>query len=173
LKKEKKSKILFVLQLPPPVHGSSVVGEYMKESHLITSVFISEFVNSSLSRQMDKIDKMSFSKVVIYGSILIQVLRRLLVFKPQLCYLAITAKGFAFYKDVLIVLLFKLFRKKIILHFHNKGVCQYQDRWLDDKLYRFIFKNSKVILLSKQLYFDIRKYVNEKDVFICPNGISN
>lgn len=33
------------------------------------------------------------------------------------------------------------------------------------------FKNLKVILLSENLYQDIKKYVKYKDVYICPNGI--
>jgi hypothetical protein len=148
-----------------------MVGQYIKDSKLITSLFVSKYINSSFSRDMDEIGKLSFKKITIYSSIIFQTVRALIVFKPQLCYIALTAKGIAFYKDFVIIFLFKLFRKKVVLHFHNKGVSQCQDKWLDDKLYRFIFKDSKVILLSNRLYPDVQKYVDKKDVFICPNGI--
>jgi glycosyltransferase involved in cell wall biosynthesis len=166
-------KVLFVLQFPPPVHGSSIVGQYIKNSALITSSFERRFINSSSSRDMSEIGAMSFKKAVIYFSILFQTLKALLVFHPHLCYMAPTAKGIGFYKDFPIILLFRLFRRKTVLHFHNKGVKQYQDKWLDNKLYRFIFHRSKVILLSNRLYDDVKKYVTLKDIFICPNGIPN
>jgi glycosyltransferase involved in cell wall biosynthesis len=120
---------------------------------------------------MGEIGVMSFKKVIIYFSILFQILGALLVFRPHLCCMAPTAKGIGFYKDFPIILLFRLFRRKTVLHFHNKGVRQYQDKWLDDKLYRFVFHRSKVILLSNRLYDDVKKYVRLKDIFICPNGI--
>ena len=38
-------------------------------------------------------------------------------------------------------------------------------------LYRIVFRNADVILLSKNLYPDIFKYVSESRVHYCPNGI--
>ncbi|KAA6303738.1 MAG: N-acetyl-alpha-D-glucosaminyl L-malate synthase [Candidatus Ordinivivax streblomastigis] len=164
-------KILFILQLPPPVHGSAMVGRYIKDSRLINETFTCRFVNSSLSRSMNEIGGNPIKKIERYLSILFQTIKALFVFRPDVCYFAATVKGIGFYKDVPVIALLKLFRKKIVLHFHNKGVNQAQNRWLDDKLYRFALKNVKVILLSKRLYVDVEKYVDESDVFICPNGI--
>jgi glycosyltransferase involved in cell wall biosynthesis len=42
---------------------------------------------------------------------------------------------------------------------------------MDHILYQLIFKHSDVILLSKYLYVDIQKYVLERNVHYCPNGI--
>jgi glycosyltransferase involved in cell wall biosynthesis len=82
-----------------------------------------------------------------------------------------TAKG-PFYKDFVIVEWCKLWSgKKAILHFHNKGVSTRQDRWLDNLLYRRFFHHTEVILLGEPLYEDIKKYVDEKRVHYCPNGI--
>ena len=43
--------------------------------------------------------------------------------------------------------------------------------WFLDKIYRYQFRNSRVILLSELLYPDISKYLAEDKVFYCPNGI--
>lgn len=72
----------------------------------------------------------------------------------------------------MIAFLAKLFGISLVLHFHNKGVSKNQDRFLDHLLYKILFKNTKVILLSTYLYYDIKKYVKEDSVFYCPNGIS-
>ncbi|MGM0934475.1 MAG: glycosyltransferase family 4 protein [Bacteroidota bacterium] len=60
---------------------------------------------------------------------------------------------------------------KIVYHFHNKGVSARQDKWLDNILYKIVFKNADVILLSEHLYPDIQKFVSMDRVHICPNGI--
>ena len=60
---------------------------------------------------------------------------------------------------------------KIVAHYHNKGVSSRHEKRFDNFLYKRFFKNLKVILLSDILYQDIAKYVDKKDVFICPNGI--
>ena len=58
-----------------------------------------------------------------------------------------------------------------MLHYHNKGVRINQHKFFDDLLYRILFKNTKVILLSERLYEDVSKYVKKEDVFFLPNGI--
>jgi glycosyltransferase involved in cell wall biosynthesis len=97
--------------------------------------------------------------------------KALFFFKPDICYLTISTKDTGFYKDALVVLLVKLYRVKRMYHFHNKGVKSRQDRFFDDLLYKLVFKNVDVILLSKHLYPDLQKYVPEDRVHYCPNGI--
>ena len=86
-------------------------------------------------------------------------------------YLTLTSKGGGFYKDALVAIKAKALGAKMIYHFHNKGVSTRQDKWLDNLLYKIVFKNADVILLSEHLYPDIQKYVPKNQVHICPNGI--
>ncbi len=164
-------KILFVLHVPPPIHGSSIMGEFIKDSKKVNSEFYTEFINLSTSKEIDEIGKKILSKILPYLLIIAKTLQQLIFNRPDLVYLAITAKGIAFYKDMIIVAFVKLLRIKLVLHFHNKGVSLRQNNFLDDCLYRIAFKRTKVILLSKFLYYDVEKYVNPQDIYICPNGI--
>lgn len=166
-----KKKVLLILHLPPPIHGSSVVGQFIKESKLINSSIQSNYINFGTSRELSDIGKNSLKKVVRYILLLVRILIKLIVFRPEICYLAITSKGSGFYKDALVVFFVKMFNVKIVFHLHNKGIVDYQNRIFDNFLYKRVFNNSKVILLSNRLYQDISKYVNINDVFICPNGI--
>jgi glycosyltransferase involved in cell wall biosynthesis len=167
----KKIKILFILHLPPPVHGSSTVGQYIYESKIINNAFECRFINLSTSRLINEIGKKPIQKIGRYFSILCQVFKQLICFKPQLCYLAITAKGYAFYKDALIALMAKAFKVPLVYHFHNKGVSTRQHKAIDNFLYRRVFKNAHAILLSKYLYPDVEKYFTPERVHFCPNGI--
>jgi glycosyltransferase involved in cell wall biosynthesis len=164
-------KILFILHLPPPVHGSSLVGEFINKSNRINTAFNCRYINLGTSKTIDEIGKNGFQKWVLYVSIISRTIKQLIVFKPDLVYLAMTANGVAFYKDMVMAFLAKLFGIPLVVHFHNKGVSVNHNKTLDNFFYKLVFKNTKVILLSKHLYSDIKKYVNEENVYYCPNGI--
>lgn len=164
-------KILFILHLPNPVHGSSMVGQYIKNSKIINSSFDAKYIDLSTSKTVEEIGKKPIIKIGRYIKILFQVILALINHDPKVVYLAITAKGIGFYKDLPIALFAKLFGKKLILHYHNKGVSNYHHRLLDNFLYSTLFNNTKVILLSRRLYYDVWKYVKKENIFYCPNGI--
>lgn len=162
-----------MLHLPPPVHGSSIVGELVKESRIINSSFHGRYINLILSRKVNESGKANPKKMVRFVMIWFHLLGKLLHRKPDLCYYALTTTGAGLYKDVLLISLLSLFRVKIIYHIHNKGVILARKKKLNHILYRFVFKNRYVILLSRHLYYDIEAYVPEDRVYYCPNGIKD
>jgi glycosyltransferase involved in cell wall biosynthesis len=166
-----KSRVLFVIHFPPPVHGAAIIGGFIKESKIINSSYECRYINLGTSATVEEIGKGRFKKLSTFVSIILQVRRQLIAFRPDLCYLTPYSQGVGFYKDFIIIALVKLYGKKIIYHFHNKGVSLRQNRFLDNILYRFVFRKADIILISKLLYPDIRKYVPEERVYYCPNGI--
>lgn len=166
-----KSRVLFIGALPPPVHGSAVVCQQIKDSELINNAFDCDWVNLSTSRHLEEIGKITLAKPFRLLWALLKELWLLMTKHYDLCYLAITCHGSGFLKDSPFVLMCKIFRKKIIIHQHNKGMENDVDRWPYRWLLPLCYKNAKVILLSWYLYPDIEKIVKKEDVFICPNGI--
>lgn len=166
-----KSKVLFILHLPPPIHGAAKVGEFICQSELLNSSFECDFINLQTSRKLTDTGKGGLSKLHRFVSLYIKVFSALLYKRHELCYMTLNTKGAAFYKEIVVVVLLKLFRKNIVYHFHNKGVSNFQYRFMDNLFYKFAFNNTRSILTSKLLYNDIEKYVAPKDVFYCPNGI--
>ena len=169
--KDKKTRVLFVGTLPPPVHGSAVVSQQIKDSKLINDAFDCDWVNLSTSRRMDEIGKTILAKPFRLLGALCKEFWMLLTHRYDLCYLAITCHGSGFLKDSPFVLLAKLFRRKIVIHQHNKGMSKDVDRWPYRWLLPLCYKNAKVVLLSWYLYPDIEKVVPKENVVICPNGI--
>ena len=167
----KINKILFILSLPNPIHGSSIVGKQIKESKIINKGIDARYINLSTSKSLDEIGKNPVIKIRRYFNILIKVFYNLIKHNPEKVYITIAAKGIGFYKDFPIALLVKLFGKKLFLHYHPKGVSERQNLFFDNILYKILFNKSKVILLSKSLYADVKKYVSPRDVFYCANGI--
>lgn len=166
-----KPKILFILHLPPPVHGAAMVGKYIQDSELINNEFHCQFINLALAKDLNDIGKGGITKLINFIKKTNSIRRTVKEFKPDLCYVTPNAKGGAFYKDFIIVQLLKILGCKILVHYHNKGVSTRQNHFIDNILYKIFFKNIKVILLAKSLYPDFQKYVSQSHLYICPNGI--
>lgn len=162
-----------MLHLPPPVHGSSIVGELVKESGIINNSFHGRYINLILSRKVNESGKTNPKKIVRFVIIWLHLLGKLVHRKPDLCYYALTTTGAGLYKDVLLIALIRLFRVKIIYHIHNKGIIQARKKKVNHILYRFVFNDASVILLSKHLYYDVEAYVPQDRVYYCPNGIKD
>lgn len=163
--------ILFILHLPPPVHGAAMVGKYIHDSELINSQFDCHYINLTTAKNLQDIGKGGVKKLWRFLKLLRSIRREVRRLKPQLVYVTPNACGGAFYKDFVVVQMLKRMGCRVVVHYHNKGVATRQDRWLDNLLYRRFFPGLKVILLAEALYQDVKKYVKREDVYICPNGI--
>ncbi len=148
-----------------------MVGKFIMDSRPINETFGTDYINLTTSFKLARIGKGSMQKGLTAIRILTRTGKALLRKKYDLCYMTLTAKGSGFYKDFLIVLLLKLCGKKIIFHFHNKGVKENGTNMVKRGMYRFTFKNTQSILLAPQLYPDLSEYVSKADVFFCTNGI--
>lgn len=170
-----KPRILYIATFPPPIHGSAVVSEQIRNSKVLNDAFDGDYVNLSTSRKMDEIGKgglwLNMLKIWRFAGAFVKTFWLLMTHRYDLCYCAITCHGSGFLKDAPFVLLCKLFRRKIVIHQHNKGMSKDVDRPVYRSLLPLVYKNVKVILLSWHLYPDIEKVVRRENVMICPNGI--
>lgn len=173
--KEHKPRILYIATFPPPVHGSAMVSQQIKESELINEQFDGDYVNLGTSRKMGEIGKRGVwlygKKLCRFWGSLLKTFCMLVSHRYDLCYCAITCHGTGFLKDTPFVLLCKMFGNKIVIHQHNKGMANDVDRPVYRWLLPMVYRNAKVVLLSWHLYSDIEKVVEKKNVLICPNGI--
>lgn len=171
MNKNKPTKIIFLLHLPPPIHGSSMVGESIKNSTIINDSFECSYLNLLVSRVLNETGKTSSMKILRFVGVWFSLLGNIINKKPEVCYLALTASGTAFYKDVLLVALLRLFKIKRVYHLHNKGVSENETNKIQHFFYRFVFNGAEVILLSNQLYKDVETFVPLSNVHVCANGI--
>ena len=168
-------RILYLAPLPPPIHGSAMVSEQIRNSKVVLEAFDGDFVNISTSRKMCEIGKgglwLTLQKTIRFLVSFLKTLGLLLTHRYDLCYCAITCHGSGFLKDAPFVLLCKLFRRKILIHQHNRGMANYVDRPIYRWLLPLVYKNTKVMLLSWYLYPDIERVVKRENIIVCPNGI--
>ena len=166
-----KKRVLFILHLPPPLHGASIMGNYIKNSQVINERFDCCFVNLGSSTDIENIGKFSIKKIQHYFRILHAVSKEIKRFKPDLVYITPNSSGLALYKDYFVLQLLKRHGLKVLAHFHNKGFKDLSGGYFMKKFLTSYFHGLKTILLSTHLYEDVESYVPPKDVYYCPNGI--
>lgn len=166
-----KKKILFLVPLPPPVHGSAVMSQQIVDSKIIRENIDCDFVNIATSRTMGEISRFTLMKPLRHLSIFMTVFVKLLLNKYDACYIALTCHGKGFLKDAPFALLCKAFGKRLIIHQHNKGMSTCIGRNPYKWLMPLVYKDASVLLLSWRLYNDIKPVVDKSHVLICPNGI--
>src|SRR4051794_22411471 len=112
-----KPRILFILHLPPPIHGAAMVGKYITSSRIINESFNSHYINLTTAYGLDTNGRYNLKKVYTILEIQIKVIKALLTNKFDLCYITLNSAGPSFYKDLITVAVLKVFRNKIIYHF--------------------------------------------------------
>ena len=167
----RQNRILFIMQLPPPVHGASLMNNYLLNSILIKANFDFQVVNLQFASSMKELKKFTFLKIfkAVYYAFLICY--KVVSFKPDLVYFTLSPVGYAFYRDTIYVLMLKLFGLKILLHLHGKGINKASENsFIKKYIYRTVFKNTYVICLAGKLTKDI-EHVYSSVPYIVPNGI--
>ena len=167
-----RPRVLFVLHLPPPVHGASLMGARIRDSIVLNREIDARYVNLSASAKLTEIGKGSLKKIAFIVRLIAKVRREIRSWKPDLLYLTPTSTLPGIIKDYLVVIAARRAGVRVVSHFHNKGVSKSKDRWLADLFYRRFFRGMEIILLSPRLYADIEKYVPLERVHFCANGIS-
>lgn len=167
----KSDRILFILKVPPPVHGSTMMNKIIADSSEIAKKYHSVKHEESISRNVDEISKFTFRKIFKIIVNYFRLLKILTLHRPTLVYFAISPIGKAFYKDLISITLIKIFRVRVVYHFHVKGIKTESDNSIFKKyFFKYCFKNQFAIVLSEKLLEDFDN-LNFKKIFVVPNGI--
>jgi len=163
--------VLFMGRFYPPMHGAAKMnGLYynvLKKNYKIKKIKI------NYSDSIDQIGRFNLKKIFGIFIVFSKLLYQLIVFKPDMIYFEIAPKGLAFFRDSIYVLMCKLFREKILFSLHASGISNGINSEFKKKYYKFIFRKTKIVLLSKLLYFDIKDIFDKKDVYFLGNGIED
>jgi len=172
MKKPKKRSVLFIGQMPPPWHGVSAINSWILESKQLNKFFTFHPVNLTTATSITDIGKQSISKYILFIKAVLITFYKLISLNPSLCYITLTPTGSAFFKDSIILLILKLFKKNILVHFHGKGITA----WVKSKpiwvksYYKKVLDGTSLIVLGKNLLNDV-EIVYDKQPYVVPNGI--
>lgn len=169
---QRKSKLLFIVQLPPPVHGVSMMNKVTVESKLINREFDCLTLTLIFNKELKNLGKISISKIIKFISFYIKLVKVLIRFKPNLVYFTLTPTGPSFFRDTIIVWLVKLFNTQLVLHLHGKGIkSKTKSSVIQKYIYSKVFHNSHVIHLSTSLKEDLMYLSKPFFSYVLSNGI--
>ncbi|NVK53863.1 MAG: glycosyltransferase family 4 protein [Flavobacteriaceae bacterium] len=166
-------KVIFLLHLPPPVHGASTVGDLIKKRFDLKGNYKKFYRNIGTTKDFKERRKTSFSKIIRF---IFDYCINLLFFlstKPDLVYITCSTYGIGFFKDSLYILLCKVFNTKYLLHFHNKGFHNKKLSKLGRWYHNYILNDSKSILLSRRIEKYYLPFLRNSNCFYLPNGIED
>lgn len=166
-----RKKVLFIMHMPPPIHGAAMIGQWIHDSKLINDTFECHYINPSASKDISEVGKIRLRKILFLFSIQCRILKTIIKIKPDICYYTPTSDGWGIFRDFATILLMKLCRRKIILHMHNKGVRNFAQKKLARIIYKINFRHVKVILIAKELFSDVSEFVKPENIFYLPNGL--
>jgi glycosyltransferase involved in cell wall biosynthesis len=148
---KKKSKILYFIQLPPPVHGVSVINKLAYNNHVINRFFEKKLIRINFSTEIEELRQFSVKKLGTFISTLFKLKWILIRFRPDLVYFSLIPVGSGFIRDAIYALTIKLLGKKVVYHLHNRGIPRYKSKPLYSILYKWVFNNSAIIHVSESL----------------------
>jgi glycosyltransferase involved in cell wall biosynthesis len=173
-----KNKLLCILHRSPPYHGAAQVGDFIAHSSKLHEEFECKFITIKSSISLSSVGRFGFKKIYYLLELYVKILWTLVTFKPEKIYFTASNKSFAFYRDLILSTLWKmysLFKKvDIYYHFHTKGVEDFvTGSVVKTALTKFFLKDVNLILLSPLLENDFLKVNTFKCVLYLPNGVEN
>jgi len=163
-------KILAVMHLPPPLHGTTLMNTYIAKSQKLQEMFDLRILPIQFARDVSESGRFSVRKLIVSVRLLLSLLKELIFFRPTLVYMTPGIAGWAFYRDLFLTSVIKLFPVKVVFHLHGKGIrdaCESSIRYL---CYKLFFARTEVIILSEKMLWDI-KDVFKKKPYVLPNAL--
>jgi glycosyltransferase involved in cell wall biosynthesis len=174
LSKNKQPKILYFIQLPPPVHGVSIINRLIYASQKINQGFSTYLLEIKFSNRIDQLRRLNIRKIYQFLKLILNLIRSIRSIRPDIIYFSLMPVGKGLLRDLFFVLIIKWYKVTPVYHLHNKGIERNSKRWILRKLYEFIFRDSYIIHLSRSLYdHEMSRLKLKNSKFrIIPNGIS-
>jgi len=177
-----KKTILFLVQLPPPVHGAALRNEFLSKSTLLHSSFDIEVMRLDFAKSISDVGAFSVMKLVKMLGFSFRLFIKLLTKKANLIYYNFAVQGIALYRDWFFVRIAKLFGVRLVLHIRTQGVkAQVSNSGVKRALFKSAFSNTTAVCLSKYLATDIETVypaqpqiiANGIDVIVSQEDINN
>lgn len=142
--------ILYLIQLPPPVHGVTKMNTIVYNSEIVNRGIKKELININFSKDILELQTFRLKKIVIFLKLLICIFQTFVSKRIDYVYFTLVPTRKAFLRDCIIVAVIKLFKKQIIYHLHGKGIKEECKKKRLKLLYKWVFNNSTVIHVSQR-----------------------
>ena len=142
---------LFLVQLPPPVHGVStmnarVIGDAQLREHATIDV-----LPLAYSEHLSELNVATAGKFVRWAKLLLTLLRLLVVDRPDFVYFTPVPTGRQYIRDLPFMLLIKAFRVPLTLHMHGRGIAEQASGVVWRALYQLGLRHCAIVSASPEM----------------------
>lgn len=163
-----RGRVLVVSQLPPPVHGSTVMTRRLLDT-VAALGFEPVLVERRFSRTIGSVGRPSAGKLVAVPGLLIRIGRAALRRDPGVAVVFLTNRTGSFLVDVAVLALLRVLGVRILLYVHTVGFRALAARGMGWRsLVRWSLTTGRVVTLGQSLVADVAPFVRDAPVVI-PN----
>src|SRR5882672_10416161 len=117
-----KKSLLAIVQLPPPVHGVTVMNEAVVRSPGVRRAFEVEVLPLRFASGVEDLGRFTVRKLYLMVGLAIRLVGRCATKPPDLAYFTLVPVGAAFYRDLFLVTVLRFFDIPVVFHLHGRGV---------------------------------------------------
>lgn len=170
------SRILFIVQLPPPVHGASLMNKLVYDRACRNPSNQCYLVKLNFARSLSDLQRFRPRKLLRAIAVLFELIWKLLRYRPAIIYFSMVPLGLVLIRDSVYLAVCKLFSPgaRKIIHLHRPGLSQfYQNRTFIRQMYGLIFRNCELVhltpLLAKNELVPLK--LERSKITVIPNAI--
>lgn len=158
--------VAFLAHTPPPLMGPSVAARtLLRDPPADLRLY---HIQLSDRRPLETLNRADFRNVLFGLWCWMKLLALLLRRWPRVVYLPLTQTAAGFLRDAGFLLLARLFRRKILLHFHGGAFAAFRERFRHQRLLRFCLRGAHAVVLGERFRPEVADLVAE--VHVVPNG---
>lgn len=167
----KKIKIISLIQLPPPIHGASIINQRVATFLLRCDSTGNKQFRLNYARNFEEMHAPAIKKINYTISILWSIFLEYLISRPRITYISFSPFGLGFYRDFFFVAIARLFASTPFLHLHGTGLSDASK--LKAILLRWMFSKSKVIVISPSLQKDVFPFTKKSNIVVIENCVND
>ena len=169
---------LAILHVSPPVHGAAAIGDFIAGSKSIASRLGLIVIPITSARTIEDIGSFKLRKLFAAISLTAKVFSSLCWSRPKAIYYTASSSGVGFYRDLIVTFPIKIYtyisKSKLYLHYHTKGISDFiGSSKLKHILVKWLFWNSRVIVLSPSLRIEYLSLISEQQIYCLPNLVDD
>ena len=168
----KTLRTIALIQLPPPTHGASTINHRVDSILYNSKKIENKSFKLNYAKNFEEMHSSPLIKLNYTASILRSVIFEYIQNRPKITYIAFSPFGFGFYRDIFFVALARLFSSKPYLHLHGTGLSIKKSK-PRSLLLKWMFKHSKLILISPSLYKDVAEFAPRSNIEIIENCVED
>ena len=169
----RKPVIAAPIPLPPPVHGSNVMNQVVLTMLLKGDEWRVQHIPVQFSAVVATVGKFGLIKIIRHFMIVLSVVWKLALLRPEVTYLSPAVSGFAWIRDALLIVAARVFSRDVVVHIHGRGLSSQPSNGWVKWMRNSVFRGTHAVHLSEGLAQSIAQVTTWKSLSVLHNGIES